>query len=171
MCKSHRRSLVKKTTLNEFERCRYLEFYVVGGEAGIRTLGRAFRPYNGLANRRLQPLGHLTAVCKYTYNRHLRKRLDRRTHHPAWRSQPALHRVTRERRDTNPSESSAALKHVLRDPLTRESAVLKPAGKPTSSSSSTGDHRRVGAHETLLHTGPLYQELWNARQVNPAAQG
>ena len=33
----------------------------VGGEAGIRTLGRAFGPYNGLANRRLQPLGHLTA--------------------------------------------------------------------------------------------------------------
>ena len=35
-----------------------------GGEAGIRTLGRAFRPYNGLANRRLQPLGHLTAARK-----------------------------------------------------------------------------------------------------------
>ena len=34
---------------------------VTGGEAGIRTLGRAFGPYNGLANRRLQPLGHLTA--------------------------------------------------------------------------------------------------------------
>ena len=34
---------------------------VLGGEAGIRTLGTAFRPYNGLANRRLQPLGHLTA--------------------------------------------------------------------------------------------------------------
>ena len=32
-----------------------------GGEAGIRTLDTAFRPYNGLANRRLQPLGHLTA--------------------------------------------------------------------------------------------------------------
>jgi hypothetical protein len=32
-----------------------------GGEEGIRTLGTAFRPYNGLANRRLQPLGHLTA--------------------------------------------------------------------------------------------------------------
>ncbi len=26
-----------------------------GGEAGIRTLGTAFQPYNGLANRRLQP--------------------------------------------------------------------------------------------------------------------
>src|SRR5689334_14679776 len=35
-----------------------LEF---GGEAGIRTLDRAFGPYNGLANRRLQPLGHHTA--------------------------------------------------------------------------------------------------------------
>ncbi len=44
-----------------------------GGEAGIRTLGRAFRPYNGLANRRLQPLGHLTADAKYTEHRHLRK--------------------------------------------------------------------------------------------------
>src|SRR5947207_14665531 len=33
---------------------------LTGGEAGIRTLGTAFRPYNGLANRRLQPLGHLT---------------------------------------------------------------------------------------------------------------
>ena len=31
-----------------------------GGEAGIRTLGRVLKPYNGLANRRLQPLGHLT---------------------------------------------------------------------------------------------------------------
>jgi hypothetical protein len=33
---------------------------LTGGEAGIRTLDTAFRPYNGLANRRLQPLGHLT---------------------------------------------------------------------------------------------------------------
>ena len=32
----------------------------VGGEAGIRTLGTTLRSYNGLANRRLQPLGHLT---------------------------------------------------------------------------------------------------------------
>ena len=32
-----------------------------GGEAGIRTLGRGLCPFNGLANRRLQPLGHLTA--------------------------------------------------------------------------------------------------------------
>src|SRR4026209_9017 len=35
---------------------------ITGGEAGIRTLDTAFRPYNGLANRRLRPLGHLTAT-------------------------------------------------------------------------------------------------------------
>jgi hypothetical protein len=35
---------------------------VSGGERGIRTPDRALRPYNGLANRRLQPLGHLSAV-------------------------------------------------------------------------------------------------------------
>jgi hypothetical protein len=33
-----------------------------GGEAGIRTLDTGFSPYNGLANRRLRPLGHLTAA-------------------------------------------------------------------------------------------------------------
>ena len=38
----------------------------VGGEAGIRTLDTGFGPYNGLANRRLQPLGHLTADGKCT---------------------------------------------------------------------------------------------------------
>src|SRR6266850_3347507 len=34
--------------------------YLVGGDAGIRTLDTALRPYNGLANRRLQPLGHVS---------------------------------------------------------------------------------------------------------------
>ncbi len=37
------------------------------GEAGIRTLGTGFSPYNGLANRRFRPLSHLTArEAKYT---------------------------------------------------------------------------------------------------------
>ena len=31
-----------------------------GGAGGIRTLDTALQPYNGLANRRLQPLGHST---------------------------------------------------------------------------------------------------------------
>src|SRR5712671_2978318 len=33
---------------------------LIGGDAGIRTLDTALRPYNGLANRRLQPLGHVS---------------------------------------------------------------------------------------------------------------
>jgi hypothetical protein len=32
-----------------------------GGEKGIRTPDTGLNPYNGLANRRLQPLGHLSA--------------------------------------------------------------------------------------------------------------
>jgi hypothetical protein len=32
--------------------------HLTGGAGGIRTLDRALQPYNGLANRRLQPLGH-----------------------------------------------------------------------------------------------------------------
>src|SRR6185312_9204768 len=35
-----------------------------GGEGGIRTPDRGVSPYNGLANRRLQPLGHLSVQIK-----------------------------------------------------------------------------------------------------------
>ena len=35
-----------------------------GGEGGIRTLDTGVSPYNGLANRRLQPLGHLSGRQK-----------------------------------------------------------------------------------------------------------
>ena len=45
-----------------------------GGDAGIRTLDRALQPYNGLANRRLQPLGHVSgslAQAEPTYARGL----------------------------------------------------------------------------------------------------
>jgi hypothetical protein len=34
-----------------------------GGEGGIRTPDTGVSPYNGLANRRLQPLGHLSVRC------------------------------------------------------------------------------------------------------------
>jgi hypothetical protein len=40
----------------------YWAFNQNGGEGGIRTPGRSFSPYNGLANRRLQPLGHLSVA-------------------------------------------------------------------------------------------------------------
>jgi hypothetical protein len=35
----------------------------IGGDGGIRTLDRALQPYNGLANRRLQPLGHVSCMA------------------------------------------------------------------------------------------------------------
>src|SRR4051812_10661364 len=37
---------------------------VGSGEIGIRTLDTDLTPYNGLANRRLQPLGHLSGDAK-----------------------------------------------------------------------------------------------------------
>src|SRR5213080_3740872 len=36
------------------------------GEGGIRTPDRGISPYNGLANRRLQPLGHLSKCFNYS---------------------------------------------------------------------------------------------------------
>lgn len=37
-----------------------LDDQVDGGDGGIRTLDRPLQAYNGLANRRLQPLGHVS---------------------------------------------------------------------------------------------------------------
>ncbi len=37
-----------------------------GGEGGIRTLGTGVSPYNGLANRRIRPLCHLSGLCGAT---------------------------------------------------------------------------------------------------------
>jgi hypothetical protein len=39
-----------------------IDFKGYGGEGGIRTPGTGFSQYNGLANRRLKPLGHLSGV-------------------------------------------------------------------------------------------------------------
>jgi hypothetical protein len=39
-------------------KCKKCPEQLTGGAGGIRTLDRALQPYNGLANRRLQPLGH-----------------------------------------------------------------------------------------------------------------
>ena len=44
-----------------------LTLHVIGmrnrnGEAGIRTRGKGLNPYDGLANRCLKPLGHLSKL-------------------------------------------------------------------------------------------------------------
>jgi hypothetical protein len=44
--------------IGDFDPMRYKLKQYSGGAGGIRTLDRALQPYNGLANRRLQPLGH-----------------------------------------------------------------------------------------------------------------
>ena len=47
-----------------------------GGAGGIRTLDRALQPYNGLANRRLQPLGHSSVKADMPDAGPSRKRAD-----------------------------------------------------------------------------------------------
>ncbi len=42
-------------------RRKWLGLKESGGEGGIRTLGTGVSPYNGLANRRIRPLCHLSA--------------------------------------------------------------------------------------------------------------
>jgi hypothetical protein len=42
-----------------------------GGEAGIRTLGTGISQYNGLANRRIRPLCHLSVVSTLACQRFL----------------------------------------------------------------------------------------------------
>ena len=41
-----------------------MQFRLHGGEGGIRTLGTGVSPYNGLANRRIRPLCHLSKPFK-----------------------------------------------------------------------------------------------------------
>src|SRR6266852_2321164 len=51
-----------------------MQLWESGGAGGVRTPGRSFSPYNGLANRRLQPLGHLSVANRrkhYSLQPHL----------------------------------------------------------------------------------------------------
>ncbi len=44
-------------------------FRLRGGEGGIRTLDTGVSPYNGLANRRIRPLCHLSAALSHVLHR------------------------------------------------------------------------------------------------------
>jgi hypothetical protein len=73
-----------------------------GGDGGIRTLDRALQPYNGLANRRLQPLGHISGRADMPDTGASRKR-------PIWgrRITPAFNRYGPEpRRSIGPYKVS-----------------------------------------------------------------
>jgi hypothetical protein len=47
-------------SLPQLRRVRAVGIVGTGGEGGIRTLGTGVSPYNGLANRRIRPLCHLS---------------------------------------------------------------------------------------------------------------
>ena len=53
--------------MGETAKCAIPESY--GGEGGIRTLGTGISQYNGLANRRIRPLCHLSGVRSYSLPR------------------------------------------------------------------------------------------------------
>jgi hypothetical protein len=57
----NRRKFLKITFRKTVDKCLIDER--PGGEGGIRTLGTGVSPYNGLANRRIRPLCHLSGVC------------------------------------------------------------------------------------------------------------
>jgi hypothetical protein len=61
-----------------------------GGEGGIRTPDTGFGPYNGLANRRLQPLGHLSGVCRQQFTTLPQLNFRRSSAH-GWRDGCTLH--------------------------------------------------------------------------------
>ena len=78
----------------------------VGGEAGIRTLDTGFGPYNGLANRRLQPLGHLTGAGIAKYNVSAPEGLD-----GIGPGRPAGRDVAREQRDADNGDRGREKRH------------------------------------------------------------
>lgn len=99
-----------------------------GGEAGIRTLGRVLKPYNGLANRRLQPLGHLT-VSKLP-------RILRVSRQPSSCWPPAVPKVCQ----VGPRSSCR----------TRERPII-------AINSPTAVRARPGTHDLLLVAGPDFK--------------
>jgi hypothetical protein len=57
ICLRYLIKFVPKSIMNDIP--LYVFLIVRGsGAGGIRTLGTVLKPYNGLANHRLQPLGH-----------------------------------------------------------------------------------------------------------------
>jgi hypothetical protein len=109
---------------------------MVGGDGGIRTLDRALQPYNGLANRRLQPLGHISAARRDSRppdmpdaRAHCKTRAEPRGYRALWPN-----RILR--------ASSSAERSAFRRPGTSTTGAL-PALDPTDA--------RLVARQTLVH--------------------
>src|ERR1700694_1264113 len=75
--------------IRHFDATRYKVKQYSGGAGGIRTLDRALQPYNGLANRRLQPLGHSSVEADMPEAGASRKRQIPRCRNPSHLMTPA----------------------------------------------------------------------------------
>src|SRR6476620_8567537 len=96
-----------------------------GGEGGIRTLGTGFSPYNGLANRRIRPLCHLSGFYKEQFTiRSPKIRCMIAYHKHAWRAEWG---------DTNGDTSLSNTAHFTFD-ITRQtsSTASRNAGRAPS---------------------------------------
>jgi hypothetical protein len=76
-----------------------------GGEGGIRTLGTGVSPYNGLANRRIRPLCHLSSARTSLIFRQTRAASDMQCRDPRSDITPPLQRPA----SVNPYRMSVAL--------------------------------------------------------------
>src|SRR6266852_5908842 len=113
-----------------------------GGAGGIRTLDRALRPYNGLANRRLQPLGHSSVRADMPDEGASRKRQIQVTAGP-FGGAAALAAA----RHANPARAERVCKasfDVLRSPAPCNRRARRDADSIMPSSGDTAARARFG---------------------------
>jgi hypothetical protein len=124
-----------------------------GGDGGIRTLDRALQPYNGLANRRLQPLGHISAARRDSRPPDMP---DARAHCKT-RAQPRGYRALWPNRILR--ASSSVERSAFHRPGTSTTRAL-PALDPTDA--------RLVARQTLVHDAEQAIDLVRKRSIIPA---
>src|SRR6185436_9976729 len=120
-----------------------------GGGRGIRTPDRGLSPYNGLANRRLQPLGHPSAQKRELCSRRMQDRVlgqgfeccQRR----AW-SQPCCGKPCGRAGTVPNSLCSLHIQQRKRRVGYVNNAAREGTGHPTMSGASLRAQVRIGVH-------------------------
>ena len=129
-----------------------------GGDGGIRTLDRALQPYNGLANRRLQPLGHVSGKADMPDAGARRKRQIRSGANPSRHlmctgpdqgtKRPGTQRLAApvpRCDDGGPFRGSAEISGVAGPPLINGApllSIVRSASRPCGRSSALDSNRR-----------------------------
>ena len=127
--------------------CSGLDNLKDGGAGGIRTLDRALQPYNGLANRRLQPLGHSSIRADMPDARASRKRQIQITPKPfrgsGFKGAGASRRRTR--CQTRHWRGVFAVRLPRAGSKSRENDLTPPAGDSIPAGSRFQTARRAGS--------------------------